>query len=291
VPPLGMSGLLVFQFQVMTRMPQFRWFAYYAVLMCLAPLAVAAQNVGRLPTAAEVMDKVIERARWVQENRPALQYTYNQQVLVEKLDGEGAVKEREERLYQLIRIDGEPYLRLVQKNSQPPTNDDLEDEVKRENEFRKRLVERRQKKSDDESFRFDRELVSKYRGEMLGRETVNGRPAYILRFEPKSRDLPVRKRVDRLTNKLAGKLWIDTQDYEIVKAEGSLIEPARVWLGLIAKFNKLDFSVEMVRLDESTYLPMRLDALLQGRVLFSSVNQRQTIHWKDFQKNSVTSDR
>ena len=194
------------------------------------------------------------------------------------------MKEREERIYQVVRIDGEPYLRLVQKNGQPPTQDDLEDEAKREKEFRKRLAERRQKKSDGDGFRFDRELVQKYRGEMLGRDTVNGRPAYVLHFEPKSRDLPVRKRIDRLTNKLTGKLWIDAQDYEIVKAEGNLIEPARVGLGLIAKFSKLDFSVEMVRLDDSTYLPLRLDALLQGRIVFSSIYQRQTIHWKDFQK-------
>ncbi len=257
---------------------------FFAAAGGLLPLAAAAQNGERLPTATEVMDKVIERARWVQEHRPALQYTYRQQVLVEKMDGDGAVKERDERIYQLVRIDGEPYLRLVQKNGQPPTEDDLADEAKREKEFRKRLAERRKKKSDDEGFRFDRELVSKYRGEMLGREAVNGRPAYILRFEPKSRDLPVRKRVDRLTNKLAGKLWIDAQDYEVVKAEGSLIEPARVGLGLIAKFSKLDFSFEAVRLDNSTYLPLRLDALLQGRVVFSSIHQRQTIHWKDFQK-------
>lgn len=263
---------------------QIRRLLFCGVLIGLAPLVSPAQNAERLPTATEVMDKVIERARWVQEHRPALQYTYRQQVLVEKMDGDGAVKERDERIYQLVRIDGEPYLRLVQKNGQPPTEDDLADEAKREKEFRKRLAERRKKKSDDEGFRFDRELVSKYRGEMLGREAVNGRPAYILRFEPKSRDLPVRKRVDRLTNKLAGKLWIDAQDYEVVKAEGSLIEPARVGLGLIAKFSKLDFSFEAVRLDNSTYLPLRLDALLRGRIVFSSIHQRQTIYWKDFQK-------
>ena len=254
------------------------------MLIGLTPLVSPAQNAERLPTATEVMDKVIERARWVQEHRPALQYTYRQQVLVEKMDGDGAVKEREERIYQLIRIEGEPYLRLVQKNGQSPTEDDLEDEAKREKEFRKRLAERRKRKTDDEGFRFDRDLVSKYRGEMLGRDVVNGRPAYILRFEPKSRDLPVHKRVDRLTNKLAGKLWIDAQDYEVVKAEGNLTEPARVGLGLIAKFSKLDFSFEALRLDNSTYLPLRLDALLQGRIVFSSIHQRQTIHWKDFQK-------
>lgn len=251
----------------------------------------AAQNNTPLPNATEVIDKVVARARWVLEHRPALQYTYRQQVLVEKLDDEGAVKEREERIYELVRIEGEPYLRLVQKNGQPPTEDDRKDEVKREKEFRKRLAERRKKKSEDDGFRFDRDLVNKYRGEVLGRDVVNGRPAYILRFEPKSRDLPVHKRIDRLTNKLTGKLWVDAQDYEIVKAQGNLIEPARVGLGLIAKFSKLDFSVEMVRLDDSTYLPLRLDALLEGRVMFTSMHQRQVIHWKDFQKTEAAAQK
>jgi len=82
---------------------------FFAAAGGLLPLAVAAQNGERLPTAAEVMDKVIELARWVQEHRPALHYTYRQQVLVEKMDGDGAVKEREERIYQLVRIEGEPF--------------------------------------------------------------------------------------------------------------------------------------------------------------------------------------
>jgi hypothetical protein len=276
---------------MMHRAQQLRRVFFCAALVCLGPPAAAAQNGEPLPTAAVVMEKVIERARWVQEHRPALQYTYRQQVLVEKMDGDGAVKEREERIYELARVEDEPFFRLVQKNGQPPTKDDLEDEAKREKEFRKRLAERRKKKSDEEGFRFDRDLVSKYRGEMLGREVVNGRPAYVLRFEPKSRDLPVRKRVDRLTNKLAGKLWVDAQDYEVVKAEGNLIEPARVGLGLIANFTKLDFSVEMVRLDDSTYLPLRLDALLQGRVVFSTIHQRQTIHWQNFQKTEAAAQK
>ena len=242
-------------------------------------------NSNALPAAQEVMDKVVERARWVAEHRPALRYTFFQHTTIEKLADDGSVKEREERVYELGRVEGEPFLRLVQKNGKPPTEKDLEEERKRERDFRKRLEERRKKtKPEDESFRFDQELMSKYRAEVLGRETVNGRPAWVLRFKPKSRDLPVRKRVDRLTNKLAGKLWIDAQDYEIVKAEARLTEPARVGMGLLANFHKFDLSLEQTRLDDSTWLPARADALLQGRVVFSSMHQRQTIRWKDFRK-------
>jgi hypothetical protein len=243
------------------------------------------QNSNALPGAQEVMDKVVERARWVAEHRPALRYTFFQHTTIEKLADDGSVKEREERVYELGRVEGEPFLRLVQKNGKPPTEKDLEEERKREKEFRKRLEERRKKpKPEDEGFRFDQELMSKYRAEVLGRETVNGRPAWVLRFAPKSRDLPVRKRVDRLTNKLAGKLWIDAQDYEIVKAEASLTEPARVGMGLLANFQKFDLSLEQTRLDDSTWLPARADAFMQGRVIFTTTHERRTLRWMDFRK-------
>ena len=272
-----------------------RWLV--AAVGCVCAISLPAQNSapasasggGALPTAKEIMDHVVERARWVEQNRPALQYTYVQHTMIEKFDDDGGVKEREERLYRLERIEGEPFMRLVQKNGQPPTSKDLEDEKKREREFRKRLAERRARsKPDEESFRFDSDLISKYRAEVLGREVVNGRAAYVLRFEPKSDDLPVRKRIDRLTNKLAGKLWIDEKDHEIVKAEGRLVAPARVGWGLLANFQKLDFAFEQVRMDDATWLPLRLDARLEGRVVFSTLNQRQTIRWKDFQKTAAS---
>ena len=255
------------------------------LFLCALPGPALAQSATGLPTAREIIDKVVERARWVQKNRPALQYSYTQRLTIEKLEDNGAVKEHEERLYRVVTIEGEPFLQLVEKNGKPPTEDDLDAEKKREKEFRKRLEERRKKaKPEDEGFRFDQELVEKYRAEVLGREEVNGRAAWVLRFEPKSRDLPVRKRVDRLTNKLAGKLWIDEKDHEIVKAEGRLIEPAKVGWGMLANFSKFDFAVEQVRLDDATWLPLRVDALLQGRIVFSSMYQRQSIRWGGFHK-------
>jgi hypothetical protein len=221
----------------------------------------------------------------VAQHRPALRYTFAQHTTIEKLADDGSVKEREERVYELGRVEGEPFLRLVQKNGKPPAGKDLEEERKREREFRKRLEARRKNpKTEDDGFRFDKELTAKYRAEVLGSETVNGRAAWVLRFEPKSRDLPVRKRIDRLTNKLAGKLWIDAHDYEVVKAEARLTEPARVGLGVLANFETFDLSFEQTRLDDSTWLPLRADALLHGRVMFSSTHQRQSLRWKDFRK-------
>jgi len=47
----------------------------------------------------EIMQKVRQRAKWTEEKNFQADYTYNQLSRREKLDGNGAVKEKEEKLY------------------------------------------------------------------------------------------------------------------------------------------------------------------------------------------------
>lgn len=262
-----------------------------AVVLAMIPSGIAAQSAPNgpaakpLPPAQEIIDRMIDRARRAEEKKLAEQYTYEQQTVIEKLDASGAVKEREERVYQPVALGSERYLRLVKKNGRPPNGKDLKEEQEREKQFRQRLDERRRKgKKDGDDIRFDSELTSRFRGEVLGREHVNGRWAYLIRFEPKSRDLPVRRRLDRLLNKLAGRLWVDEEDYTIVRGEGRLLEPVRVGLGLLASFQKLDITAEQTRLEDGLWLPVRLDALVQGRVIFNTIHQRQALRWREFRR-------
>lgn len=239
-----------------------------------------------LPSARAIVDKVIERARVVDEKKLQQAYAYTQRMVLEKLDEAGKLKERGEYGYQPVWIDGARYLRLVEKNGKPIAGKDLEQEHKREREFRKRLGEgRKRPASADEPFRFDEELVTRYRAEVLGRVQVNGRTAYVLRFEPKRGPLPARRRFDRLLNRLAGRLWVDAEEHEIVKAEGSLIEPVKWGWGVMAHFQKLDFQVEQLRLEDATWMPSRFGVHYRGRVVFSTLHQRQQTTWSDFRKD------
>lgn len=260
-----------------------------AAPLLLLPGPLAAQmSDGALPTAREIVDRVIARARRVEEQKLMQQYTYRQRFVAEKLDDGGRMTSRDEYVYVPVWVDGGRYSRLVEKNGKPIAGKDVELERKREREFRKRLAEERKKKpADRDVFRFDEQLANKYTAEVLGRERVNGRDAWVLRFKPKGGNLPARGRYERLLNQVAGKLWVDVAEDAIVRAEGRLLAPAKWGWGLVANIYKLDFVVEQTRMGDGVWLPARLNAYVQGRVLFSALHQRQTSTWSDFRKEAA----
>jgi hypothetical protein len=251
----------------------------------ISPARCTAQSrdLETLPTAKEIIDRMIERTKKLEHPELAARYLFQQHYHVERLDGDGAVKEREERRLEAVRIQDRLFLRLAERNGRPLEGRELEREREREKKFREELSKPR-KPRPEQQLDFDRELTEKFRAEVIGREAVNGRMAYVLRFEPKSKNLPVRKFSDRLTNKLAGTLWVDAQDYQIVRAEGRLTETARIGLGIIGSISKFDFKMEQTRLDETTWMPSRLDLYIQARALFRSIHQRATTRWDGFHK-------
>ena len=235
---------------------------------------------GALPTAREVADRVIARLRQVEDQKSRENYTFTLDFFVEKLGDDGRVTEREESVYEPVWVDGARVPRLVRKNGQPLSAKDLEREQKRMRDLRADS----RRKPQDEAFRLDHELVSRYQAEVAGLETIDGRAAYVLRFQPKSGELPERRRIDRLLNRLAGTVWVDVQEYEVVRVEGRLRAPVTWAWGLLATVERLDFVIEQVRLDDTTWMPKRTDATYLARWVLSTLHQRQRSTWSDFRR-------
>lgn len=251
----------------------------------LALASAPAPRCSDLPSAGEVIKKVIERAKQdSQENQT--RYVYTLRNVVEELDERGTLKERRERLYQTVIIDGERYNRLVAKDGKPLSSEDQKREQEREQKFRKTAAERKRKKreGDDDQIALNEELFSRYKIEIVDREPVNGRAALVATFEPKRSDLPARRRIDFLLNKLAGKVWIDEQDYEIANAQIRLTGPATKFGGILASVRKFDALYEQTRLDDGQWAPHRLENYFAGRIVFKSLYQKTTQEWSDFKR-------
>ncbi len=241
-----------------------------------------------LPAVEEILKKAIERARRDQDQKIEGKYAYTQHSTIEELDSKENVRKREERVLQILPIDGEPYARLVQKDGKPLSEKDAKLEQERERRFRRRLAERKRKKEhgkkDDDEVDFDEELVSKYRFILAGREPVNRRAAYVLSFEPRSADLPVKRKIDRLLNKVAGRLWIDEQDYAISRVDLHLAENVLAWGGLLASVRKFLLQVEQSKVDEAAWLPCYVDGYIDGRILIRSLHMKVKQQNSDFRK-------
>jgi len=239
-----------------------------------------------LPSADAVIHKAVERAKWVEEQKFEANHAFTQLSVKEEFDDHGVVKDREELLYHVYPVERFPYAELIQKNGKPPSQQDLKKERDRQKKLRERWA-RQGRHKDDEEVSFDEELAGKYRFEMVRREPVNGRTAFLLRFEPKSNDLPVRRKVDRVLIKLEGSLWIDESDYDIAKVEFRLRENVTIGWGLLAVFRRLDVSFEQARGTDGVWLPSHIDAYVEGRVLLKSFHLRQREQMSDFRNTSA----
>ncbi len=253
-----------------------------AAFVLLSPLADQAEQT---PAADEIIRRAVERAKRVEEEEVEAGYAFRQHVVTEKLDANGNVKSRDLRLYEAIPIEGLHYARLLEKDGQPLAGEEVKKEQEREKKFRAEIAEIRQRrKQNPDRVRFNEELVSRYRWELASEEVVNDRPTFVLSFEPKSKDLPVKRRIDRMLNKMAGKLWVDKQEYEVVKVEARLLERVTMWGGLIASISDFTLTFEQTRVDDGVWLPYRLSQYIKGRFFFSSIHQRSQQQASDFQK-------
>ncbi|MEO7931704.1 MAG: hypothetical protein ABIT76_00950 [Chthoniobacterales bacterium] len=86
-------------------------------------------------------------------------------------------------------------------------------------------------------------LRDRYVWTCLPDEKAAGESAAVIAFNPKP-GLPIKTREQRFFAQLTGKIWISRQDATVLKSEGALLEPYRLFW-IIARITKLEFNYEV----------------------------------------------
>jgi len=279
-------------------------FALWAAAVCLliaAGEAVRAQskgpavrpNTAALPTVQDVLKKAIERAKWSDEQKFENKYAWTRHQITEQYDSKGNVKKREDKVYQVFPIDGESYSRLVQKDGKSLAGRELRVEQENERKFRETVARKKRqpqsahrKKDYVDDLKFDAVLIARYQWDVTGREAVNGRPAFILSFQPRP-NWPVKRIIDRLLNRAAGRLWVDEKDYEIARVDLHLAENVSAWGGILASVKKFVLRFEQTKVDQMAWLPSYIDGYLDGRILIKTLRVKVLEQHSEFRPATV----
>ncbi|HEX5223103.1 MAG TPA: hypothetical protein VFZ59_26325, partial [Verrucomicrobiae bacterium] len=96
-------------------------------------------------------------------------------------------------------------------------------------------------------------LVQRFTFELLGREMVGGRPALLVEFKPSDKKFPNSSFKERCLSKVAGRVWLDEEEYAVVKAEARLTEGIGVVGGLVGAVHKFDFKFDRERTAEGIW--------------------------------------
>jgi len=253
-------------------------------------VGLAAPALAQTPIDAdEIVARSVERARFQREQEADLGYQSVYVMLEESLDGDGQVQETERRTYRRYPLEGAIYDELIAVEGEPLAEKTVREERERREKFLEDVRKRRAngqppQPEDENAVEFDEDFVSRYRFTLVGEETVDTHPSWMLSFEPRDGDLPVRRRIDHALNNAIGRIWVSQDDYGVARVEFEMSRSVRFWGGIIGTLRNTVGRLQFDRIDEGVWLPVDMNIRLDLRIFFSSIRRRIIMDWQEYQR-------
>jgi len=243
-----------------------------------------------LPAQPEVRDIVrraadAEALNW----KSARKYTYLERVKLKHLDSAGRVESEETKIHDVILLDGSPYKRLVAYGNRALTP---AEEKKEQEKFARSMAERKKETAAQRAQRvgeYDlrpewqreawRDLAEAFDFRQAADAEWEGRKVYVIEGTPR-RGFQPRSRTARAMLHLNCKLWVDKQDFNLVKAEVVAID--NIWVGFflvrVAKGTRAGY--EQTRVNDEVWLANQVQAYISARLgLFKVVRLEHEVSY------------
>jgi hypothetical protein len=219
-------------------------------------------------SADEVIQKAAARAQQPEGKSGKRAYTYTKLTVMEEFDSSGKVKEHKEKVYQVNLRNGATFAKLIEVNGHAPAEADLKKQA--ENESNARQMAGSTKRDTRETF-LTPEVVERFDFTLLGRTNFNGRATYQIGFQPKNPVPPTHHMVDRLLDRISGKVWIDAEEFEIARAEINLGSEVNLLGGVVGSLKKLAYTMTCTRIDDGVWLKTSSFGDFEGRKLVDAM--------------------
>ncbi|MBA3973872.1 MAG: hypothetical protein C0504_06595 [Candidatus Solibacter sp.] len=244
------------------------------------------------PDVLAIVRKSLERD-WSNYSR-ARDYTYVQRAETRKLDGKGAVTGVESKTWDVIMIGERPYRKLIAEDDKPLDEKqtrkaaaEFEKAIRKnhglsEGEIRKRAE--RQRKDEEESRRFLREIPEAFDFEIVRRDVLDGMPVWVIRAEPKPGYRP-RLKDARILTKFRGVIWIDEREHQWVKVEAEVIDTVSFGLVLARLGKGTALTFMQSRVNDEVWLPSAATTRINARLaLLKTYRAEVDVRWRDYRK-------
>jgi hypothetical protein len=190
-------------------------------------------------------------------------YTYDIEQLSEELDAKGVVTNRKVRRYEIFYVKGKPLQKLVAEDGRPLSGGEREaEELRVRDKVQSAMKER--VSLDDPGVRLSA-ILERYDFRTIRREDLDGWPALVLEFRPRpgKRDLEG----DVVLRSLGGRIWVDEEEKEVVRAEVNNTAPINIAFGVGASVSGLAVTLDFRKIEDGLWLPSRVVASAEARVL------------------------
>jgi hypothetical protein len=231
-----------------------------AMLLAAPGPLLAANTNAPLPTFESVLQRVLQRAKAEGDNDHAFDehYRYARTKVTEFRNSAGQLKKREANTSLHVPAPAPTTPAPASAAASKPAPEKTEAVSDTHSNVRGQQI----KKSD---FLLNQDLVSRFEFTIIGRNLLNGRPALVVDFVPVNNSLPERNLKERFINRAAGRIWIDADDYSLVKADLHLTQQVNVGWGLVGAVWKFHYEFERERTADGLWFPSEVEWHLEGR--------------------------
>jgi hypothetical protein len=163
------------------------------------------------------------------------------------------------------------FRRLLEKDGKPVTNSTPEKQERRVRTSGRSIVDDTVNVLD---FAIDR------------RETIKGRSAIVVRFEPKP-GADAETREGKMAQAFKGFIWVDEAAREVMRAEATAIDDLSYGFGLLARIRKgSTVMLTRERIDNNVWLPTSIKFKGDGRALFAlrKLHIDFSVEWFDYRR-------
>ena len=197
-------------------------------------------------------------------------YSYLERDENRRLDTAGRVKSEEVDVSRAILVDGVQFKQLVERNGRPLSTEE-ERKQKEELDKLKRLTPEqraaRLRKDEEENTSLVAEVPKAFDFRLAGEEVVNGRPAWVLEAAPHP-GYRAQGTYGKMFSKVAGKLWVDKQDFGWIKVDGYVIRPFSMGLFFARVLRGSHITMEQTHIAEGLWMPKHIEVRAAAKILF-----------------------
>jgi hypothetical protein len=256
----------------------------FVLLLGLGAMGVPVTATENELTADDVIRRAVVRAQKTEARTGQAAYTYTKLTITEELDGAGRLKERKEKVYRVFFQNGSTHLKLLTVNGRAPGAADIRKQSENDSNTRQIIGSKQGKTVENRDNFLTPEMVARFKFKLIDREEINGRTAYQIAFEPKQPNLPARRMLDRLLDRMSGTLWIDTEEFEMAQAKIHLGSEIDFLGGVIGSLKKLAYTMTRTRVGEGVWFNTSSSGDFEGRKLLDSMHIKTKSQSSNFRR-------
>jgi hypothetical protein len=258
-------------------------------------LILAWPGAGDGLTPQEVIRRAVEANE--RNMKLARNYTFVVREVERELDDQGRIRKTTSETWDVTLLKGSPYQRLIARDDQPLSPKEARKEEER---LAKSIAERQKEGPKEEAKRLReqeerRQRTSRLLAEIneafdfrfLPEESAGGRTMYVIEGTPRPK-FKARSREGKILSKLHGRLWIDKDELQWVKADIDVVDTIAIF-GFLARIHKgTHMSFEATRVNDEVWLPKRVYLRGTGRLaLLKKLNAEVENTFRDYRKFTV----